>query len=78
MYIANSRHMLFAESSVNAYAGSSFPGLVDLLFEINADPDPSSRWEEVKHHFSVIVFTIQSAESTLRHVTKFMPVFHEQ
>ena len=69
--------MLFADSSVNVYAGSSFPGLVDSLFEIDSDPDPPARWEVVKHHFSVIVFTIQSAESTLRHVTHFMPVFHE-
>ncbi|XP_062582887.1 putative N-acetylated-alpha-linked acidic dipeptidase, partial [Saccostrea cucullata] len=33
------RHVLFAESSVNTYAGSSFPGLADGMFEIEGSPD---------------------------------------
>ncbi|CAC5360684.1 NAALAD [Mytilus coruscus] len=66
------RHVLFAESSVNSYAGSSFPGLVDALFEIEKDPNQTQRWNVVKKHFSVILFTIESAASTLREVTKFM------
>ncbi|XP_052057708.1 N-acetylated-alpha-linked acidic dipeptidase 2-like [Mytilus californianus] len=69
------RHVLFAESLVNTYAGSSFPGLVDSLFEIEKDLDQKGRWNIVKKHFSVILFTIESATSTLREVTKFMPVF---
>ncbi|XP_063430342.1 putative N-acetylated-alpha-linked acidic dipeptidase [Mytilus trossulus] len=68
------RHVLFAESSVNSYAGSSFPGLVDALFEIEKDPNQTQRWNVVKKHFSVILFTIESAASTLREVTKFMLV----
>ncbi|XP_033735883.1 N-acetylated-alpha-linked acidic dipeptidase 2-like [Pecten maximus] len=73
-----SRHILFAESSVNSYAGSSFPGLVDSLFEIETIPEAEAvaRWEIVKHHFSVIVFTINSAQSTLREVSSFMPEFN--
>ncbi|CAC5368895.1 NAALAD [Mytilus coruscus] len=71
------RHVLFAESLVNTYAGSSFPGLVDSLFEIEKDPDQKGRWNIVKKHFSVILFTIESATSTLREVTKFMPVFNK-
>ncbi|XP_071164480.1 N-acetylated-alpha-linked acidic dipeptidase 2-like [Mytilus edulis] len=71
------RHVLFAESQVNTYAGSSFPGLVDSLFEIEKDPDQKGRWNIVKKHFSVILFTIESATSTLRDVTKFMPVFNK-
>lgn len=72
-----SRHMLFAESSVNSYAGSSFPGLVDSLFEIEDVPaaEADARWEIVKQHFSVLVFTINSAQSTLRQVSSFMPEF---
>lgn len=69
------RHVLFAESSVNTYAGSSFPGLADSLFEIEKDPDQAGRWKVVEKHFSVILFTIGSAASTLRDVTKFMPNF---
>ncbi|OWF36799.1 N-acetylated-alpha-linked acidic dipeptidase 2 [Mizuhopecten yessoensis] len=74
-----SRHILFAESSVDSYAGSSFPGLVDALFEIESIPeaDTEARWEIVKHHFSVVVFTIRSAQSTLREVSTFMPELHD-
>ncbi|XP_076097524.1 N-acetylated-alpha-linked acidic dipeptidase 2-like isoform X2 [Mytilus galloprovincialis] len=71
------KHILFAESKVNTYAGSSFPGLVDSLFQIEKDPDQKGRWNIVKKHFSVILFTIESATSTLRDVTKFMPVFNK-
>ncbi|XP_067680231.1 N-acetylated-alpha-linked acidic dipeptidase 2-like [Haliotis asinina] len=67
------KHLLLAESSTDSYAGSSFPGLVDLLFEIEKDPDVEARWERVKRHFSVIVFTIDSAASTLRDVIRFIP-----
>ncbi|XP_067686592.1 N-acetylated-alpha-linked acidic dipeptidase 2-like [Haliotis asinina] len=64
------RHILFAPSSHNQYAGASFPGLVDLLFDI--EESDTSQWEKVKQHFSVILFTIQSATSTLRDVVHFM------
>lgn len=69
------RHILFAESNTNSYAGSSFPGLIDSLFEIDEDQDQAGRWKKVKKHFSVILFTIESAASTLRDVAKFMPDF---
>ncbi|KAH9494444.1 Glutamate carboxypeptidase 2 [Bulinus truncatus] len=63
------KHLIFAESDHDAYAGSSFPGLVDLLFQIDREPE---RWEKVKQHFSVILQTIQSAGAMLRDVTNFM------
>jgi hypothetical protein len=49
--------------------------LIDSLFEIDQDQDQAGRWKIVKKHFSVILFTIESAASTLRDVTKFMPDF---
>ncbi|XP_062588973.1 N-acetylated-alpha-linked acidic dipeptidase 2-like [Saccostrea cucullata] len=67
------RHILFAESSVNAYAGSSFPGLSDTTFEIIGSENESERWEIVKKHYAAIIFAIQSATSSLRDVTRFMP-----
>ena len=67
------RHLLLAESQADAYAGSSFPGLVDLLFEIDKAEDVDARWERVKRHFSVIVYTIDAAAATLRDVIKFIP-----
>ncbi|XP_046543017.1 LOW QUALITY PROTEIN: N-acetylated-alpha-linked acidic dipeptidase 2-like [Haliotis rubra] len=66
------RHILFAPSSVNSYAGSSFPGLTDLLFEIDKSADPAKQWERVKQHFSVTLFTIQSAAATLRDPAHFL------
>ncbi|KAK3702732.1 hypothetical protein RRG08_042717 [Elysia crispata] len=66
------KHILFAENANNRYAGSSFPGLGDLLFQIELDPDPRKRWERVRQHFSAILHTIQSAGATLREVSKFM------
>ncbi|KAL4238328.1 hypothetical protein ACF0H5_003039 [Mactra antiquata] len=66
------RHILFAESSVDNYAGSSFPGLSDALAEIDQGYDVENQWEIVRHHYSVIIFAIQSAASTLKDVTDFM------
>ncbi|KAK7493452.1 hypothetical protein BaRGS_00015352 [Batillaria attramentaria] len=68
------KHLLFAENSNDLYAGSSFPGLVDLLFKIEElqEPEYSKRWQKVRHHFSVIVNAIQSAGYTLRDVISFV------
>lgn len=66
------RHILFAESTTDSYSGSSFPGLSDALTEIRLGHDPGRQWEIVHKHFSVILFSIQSAASTLKDVTDFM------
>ena len=67
-----SRHILFADSMIDNYSGSSFPGLTDNLFEIETATDKEERWKIVHKHYSVIIFTIQSAASTLKDVTDFM------
>lgn len=67
-----SRHLLFAESIVNSYAGSGFPGLADALEEIKQGHDVDHNWEILKQHYAVLLFTIQSAASTLKDVTDFM------
>ena len=41
------------------------------MFEIDRDPNPDARWENVKQHLSVIIYVIKSAASTLRPVTEF-------
>ncbi|KAK3094037.1 hypothetical protein FSP39_023279 [Pinctada imbricata] len=66
------RHLLFADSSLNAYAGSSFPGLVDSLFEIDKAVDKEASWNIVKKHYSAIVFAIGAASSSLRDTSSFM------
>ncbi|XP_025104545.1 N-acetylated-alpha-linked acidic dipeptidase 2-like [Pomacea canaliculata] len=68
------KHLIFAENANDAYAGSSFPGLVDLLFDIDklqADR-LAERWKEIQHHFSVLLNAIQAAGYTLRDVVKFV------
>ncbi|KAK7493450.1 hypothetical protein BaRGS_00015350 [Batillaria attramentaria] len=68
------KHLIFADNANDLYAGTSFPGLVDLLFKIEElqEPEYSKRWQEVRHHFSVIVNAIQSAGYTLRDVISFV------
>lgn len=68
----NFRHILLTESSIDAYAGSSFPGLADAMAEINLGNDVDEQWKIVRKHFSVILYTIQSASTTLMDVSDFM------
>ncbi|XP_076969421.1 N-acetylated-alpha-linked acidic dipeptidase 2 isoform X5 [Tamandua tetradactyla] len=60
------RHIIFAPSSHNKYAGESFPGIYDAMFDIENNPDPHSAWAEVKKHISIAAFTIQAAAGTLK------------
>lgn len=66
------RHILFAESTVDNYAGSRFPGLSDALTKIQLGEDVGNQWEIVRKHYSVILFTFQSASATLKDVSDFM------
>eukprot|EP00070_Physeter_catodon_P049951 XP_028356845.1 N-acetylated-alpha-linked acidic dipeptidase 2 isoform X2 [Physeter catodon] len=60
------RHIIFAPSSHNKYAGESFPGIFDAIFDIENKADPRSAWKEVKKHISIAAFTIQAAAGTLK------------
>ncbi|XP_078515472.1 putative N-acetylated-alpha-linked acidic dipeptidase [Lissotriton helveticus] len=60
------RHVIYAPSQHNSYAASSFPGLAAALFDIENDVQQTVRWDQVKKQISIIIFTIQSAASTLR------------
>ncbi|XP_047374904.1 putative N-acetylated-alpha-linked acidic dipeptidase isoform X2 [Sciurus carolinensis] len=62
------RHVIYAPSSHNKYAGESFPGIYDALFDIESKVDPSKAWEEVKKQISIAAFTVQAAAGTLREV----------
>ncbi|KAH9509171.1 hypothetical protein Btru_049276 [Bulinus truncatus] len=65
----NKKHLIFAENSNDVYAPATFPGLRDLLFQIDLHPE---RLDAVRRHFSALLQTIQSAGATLRDVTSFM------
>lgn len=64
----NFKHVIYAPSLHNTYASSAFPGLSDSLFDIMADPDQAGRWREVERQYSILMFHIGSAASTLREV----------
>lgn len=59
------RHVIFAPSSHNKYAGESFPGIYDALFDIENSADPAKAWEEVKRQISIAAFTVHAAAMTL-------------
>ncbi|KAM9853509.1 N-acetylated-alpha-linked acidic dipeptidase 2 [Aulostomus maculatus] len=59
------RHVIFAPSSHNKYAGESFPGIYDALFDIENSADPEEAWKEVKRQISIAAFTVQAAAMTL-------------
>ncbi|XP_075402552.1 glutamate carboxypeptidase 2 isoform X2 [Tenrec ecaudatus] len=62
------RHVIYAPSSHNKYAGESFPGIYDALFDIKSKADPSMAWGEVKRQISIAAFTVQAAAGTLKEV----------
>lgn len=64
------RHIIFAPSRHNKYAGESFPGIYDAMFDIENKADPRSAWKEVKKHISIAAFTIQAAAGTLKEVVQ--------
>ncbi|XP_058042113.1 N-acetylated-alpha-linked acidic dipeptidase 2-like isoform X3 [Ahaetulla prasina] len=62
------RHVVFAPSSRNKYAGMSFPGIYDALFDIGSRTDPQKAWKEVKRQISIAAFTVQAAAGILEEV----------
>ncbi|CAL9683855.1 unnamed protein product [Knipowitschia caucasica] len=59
------RHVIFAPSRHNKYAGESFPGIYDALFDIENAADPEKSWDEVKRQISIATFTVHAAAMTL-------------
>ncbi|XP_014813841.1 PREDICTED: putative N-acetylated-alpha-linked acidic dipeptidase [Calidris pugnax] len=62
------RHVIFAPSSHNKYAGESFPGIYDAMFDIKNKAEQHEAWEEVKRQISIAAFTVQAAAETLKEV----------
>ena len=64
---------MFAPSAHNSYAGSSFPGLVDTMFEIEKETgeEKQRRWDEVALQLSVVTFFINNAASSLQEPIDF-------
>ncbi|KFV68136.1 N-acetylated-alpha-linked acidic dipeptidase 2, partial [Dryobates pubescens] len=62
------RHTIFAPSSHNKYAGESFPGIYDAMFDIESKAAQQEAWDEVKRQISIAAFTVQAAAGTLKEV----------
>ncbi|XP_071788904.1 N-acetylated-alpha-linked acidic dipeptidase 2-like [Asterias amurensis] len=62
------RHIAFAPSSKNSYYGDAFPGIMDLMFDIENSADPEAQWEAVRKHMSVVAYTLHSVATTLTDV----------
>ncbi|XP_013928784.1 PREDICTED: putative N-acetylated-alpha-linked acidic dipeptidase [Thamnophis sirtalis] len=60
------RHIIFAPNSHNKYAGVSFPGIYDALFDIDHEADQEKAWEEVRKQIFVAAFTVTAAAGTLK------------
>ncbi|KAL3881667.1 hypothetical protein ACJMK2_028077 [Sinanodonta woodiana] len=57
------KHVMFAPSKFDSYTGSSFPGIVDTMFEIQHNN--ANSWELLKQQVYVVTYTIQSAANSL-------------
>ena len=64
------RNAIFAPGKFNAYAGGAFPGIADLLHEIDDLPaeDKAKRWKEIKRHVSDLMIMLQEAARFLQPV----------
>ena len=64
------RNAIFAPGKFNSYAGAAFPGISDLLHEIDdlKDGAKSARWKEIRRHVSDLMIMIQEAARFLNPV----------
>ena len=67
-----SRNAIFAPVKFNLYGASAFPGISDLLHEIeNLEGDSKeARWKEIQRHVSDLMIMIQEAARFLKPVEK--------
>ena len=68
---------MFAPSAHNSYAGSSFPGLVDTMFEIEklTGDEKDAQWKEVAQQLAIVTFFIENAAASLKNPTMFHDVY---
>ena len=50
----------------NSYSRSTFPGIVDGLFDIENVSNPTKQWEGVKKQYSIVVFHVLAASKSLQ------------
>ena len=64
---------MFAPSQHDAYSGSSFPGLVDSLFNIDqvSSEEEDERWTVVRKQLAAVTYFLQAASVWLSETDKF-------
>ena len=60
------RHLIFAPSAIDDYAGSVFPGVEDALFNATTFTD----WQEVDRQLSLVAIYLRYAAQILNQYTK--------
>ena len=71
-YRITCRHVVFAPSVYNSYAGTTFPSLVDNLFELQqSSGDSDAAWRTVEEQLSIVTFLIDTATATLAPPSEF-------
>ena len=59
------RHVIFAPDSHNTYGSASFPGITDVLFDV----EKTGNWAEVEKQISVVATCVLSAADVLAPLT---------
>ena len=68
------RNVVFAPSTHNSYAGSTFPSLIDALFDLqqSSDPDDSgSALRNVEKQLATVTLLIDTAAASLALPSEF-------
>ena len=60
------KHVVFAPGLHNTYGSASFPGVTDILFDV----EKTGNWAEVKKQISIVVTSILSAAELLAPISK--------
>ena len=63
----DSRHAIFAPAKFNKYGASAFPGISDLLHEVEKlrGEEKEKRWEEMRLHLSDLMIMVDNAADFL-------------
>ena len=62
------RHAIFSPAKFNSYGSSTFPGIGDLLHQIETltGDEATHRWEQIKRHVSDLMIIIHGATNFLQ------------
>lgn len=61
------RHVIYSQSMLDAYSGAMFPGVTDLMDEIDKQAYLAARWEMVKELEYTHLFTLVGGATALNY-----------